>query len=448
MEFLLSFILLAFNLLNYEIHINTTLFFVVSTILVSLLFYFVYAKHKDLICTCMIVMCHTWAISWVNVFGYSSERLQVTWFYLMGAIVALYTLVNIQKLQDKSVNAIVLGFFVTLIIIGIYPLFISPSIKEGVKEFIIIYYFLILGFVSFLFLSSFDDKKREAVITAYIFAAVISSVFIIFQFSIYFIFGESLFKYSVGNYLGKTMISAKLLMEDTSCATIMLGSAVFFMLERINEKKSPVLNVTFILTTVVALAFTTRRTSIVSLIIVLVLYSFVRYNDVVKKVSMIGFSVGIVTVMMFYLFVSRPVDDYSLYLYSNGRIGNYISAMKVFVKNPLGVGYDNIHLKNLVGEYIPHNTVLRWMNMGGILFALLMVAVLIYLLNISHKKGLKADTWSVLYCLLALNFVPDLLNARFFVLPCMLIFLSASQKEEKKMLLPKELQKNKRIKGI
>lgn len=441
MEFLLSFILLVFNLINYEININQIVFFVVSAIIVLLLFYIVFSKHKDVLCTCMIVMCHTWAISWVNIFGYSAAKLQLTWFYLTGAVIALYALINIQKLKDKPVNAIVLGVFATLIFIGIYPLLISPSIMEGLKEFIIIYFYLILGFISFLFSSTFDESKREAIINAYIFAAIISSVFIIFQFSIYFIFGESFFKYSVGNYLGKTMISAKLLMEDTSCSTIMLGSAVFFMLERFNEKKNPVLNVIMILTTVVALAFTTRRTSVVSLVIILILYAIIRYRGVVKKIAMIGFIGSILAVMLFYLFVSRPVDDYSLYLYSNGRIGNYLSALNVFIKNPFGVGYDNLHIKYLVGDYIPHNTVLRWMNMGGIFLAVLMIAVLLYLFNESYKKGLKADTWSLFYCLFAMNFIPDLLNARFFVIPTMLVFLSVSQNTDKSSALYKALPK-------
>ena len=205
----------------------------------------------------------------------------------------------------------------------------------------------------------------------------------------------------------------------------------------------------WIIMTVVALAFTTRRTSIVSLFIILVLYAFLRYKGMMKKITMIGFVSVVVAIMMFYLLVSRPVDDYSLYLYSNGRFENYISALKVFLEKPLGIGYDNINIANTVGDFIPHNTVLRWLNMGGIIFASLMLFIFLWVFSVAYRKNLKADSWSMLYCLFAMNFIPDLLNARFFVLPTMLIIMSAYQKKEDlavtAKMLPKKIQK---LKGI
>ena len=276
--------------------------------------------------------------------------------------------------------------------------------------------------------SSFDEKKRRAVISAYIFTVFISSLFIILQSVLYMVAGEPIFKYSVGNYFGNVMISAKLLMEDTSCSTIMLGSAVFYMLERFNNKEKRILHIIMILSTVIALAFTTRRTSIVSLAVILVLYVMFYYKGTMKKITMFAFIAAVVGVMAFYLLITRPVDDYSQYFNANGRIENYLNSLKIVVSNPLGIGYDNVYLEKLMDGIVPHNTVLRWINMGGFIFAILMVSVLVYVVYCAHSKGRKDDFWVLVYCLFAMNFIPDLLNARFFVIPCMITMLSVSVK--------------------
>ncbi len=448
MEYLFSLLLLGLNLFDYEININRILFFIVSLVLVVGLFYVVFCKCKDFMCTCMVLMAHTWPISWRNIFGDATANLQITWFYLLGALIVLYWIFNINKFKTNKVNAVILGIYSTLCIIAIYPLIISPSIKEGAKEFFVIYFFIILTLVAFFNNSTMSEKNRKYVIDAYIWSAVISSVLLIFQTVLYLTFGESVFKYSVGNYFGNRMISVSLLMEDTSCSTIMLGCGIFYMLERFNKNEKRFLYAVLIVITVIGLALTTRRTSVISLIVCFVLYVPIYYKGVAKKLTMFAFLAVIVIVMMSYLLISRPVDSYSQYLYNNGRFESYINSLGIFLSHPLGVGYDNVNLVNLVGNYVPHNTIIRWLNMGGIFFTLLMMIILLYVLKIAYKKGRMDDMWVMIYCLLAMNFIPDLLNARFFVLPCMLIFLSASQKEEKKMLLPKELQKNKRIKGI
>jgi len=338
MEFFLSFLLLFVNLLDYEIDVNRILFFTVSVIIVSLLFYTVYRKHRDFLCTCLILLCHTWQISWINIFGDPIDNLQLPWFYVFGALIVFYVIANLNTLKDKPVNALMLGVFVALVIISVYPALISRSKSEGLKEFLMIAFYIALVFVAFLKAGSLDEKKREAVIDAYIYIVFLSSLFIILQSVVYMTVGETLFKYAIGNYFGNTMISAKLLMEDTSCSTIMLGSAVFYMLERINVKKKRALNFLMIAITVIALALTTRRTSIVSLVAILCLYIFIRYKGVIKKVTMLVTFTAITVVMAFLLLVVRPVDDYSQVLNPNGRFENYIDAINIFIANPLGVG--------------------------------------------------------------------------------------------------------------
>ena len=67
--------------------------------------------------------------------------------------------------------------------------------------------------------------------------------------------------------------------------------------------------------------------------------------------------------------------------------------------------------------------------MGGIIFVVLMATILVYCLNTAKKKKLHGEFWIILYSMIAMNFIPDILNSRFFVIPCMLAMLAVSQKD-------------------
>lgn len=439
MEFLLSFLLLALNLFDYHINLNRILFLIISTAIVVWMLIIVYKREKNFLCACIVMLCHTWPVSWVNIFGDTMERIQLPWFYLFGALIVLNTIGKARILINKKVNAVMLAVFVTFVIIFVYPLIISPSKTEGLKEFIIIGFFIALVFVAFIRHDTFDEKMRRAVINAYIWVVVLSGAVIIFQSMMYLTFGLKLFKFSLGLSYGNTMFSAKVLMDDASCATIMMGSGVFFMLERFNNKEKRILYIICILITVIGLAFTSRRTSVVTLVLCFLLYVPIYYKGAMKKITMYAVLSGMVIIMMSYLVFARPVDEYSSYLDPNGRFDSFIKALVVFFQHPLGVGYDNVHLMNLIGIIVPHNTPLRWLNMGGIIFFALMMAIIFYILSIPYKKGLKDEFWLLFYCVVAMNFIPDLLSARFFVIPCMLVLLSQSKKKTGELPLKNKL---------
>lgn len=134
---------------------------------------------------------------------------------------------------------------------------------------------------------------------------------------------------------------------------------------------------------------------------------------------------GLIGIMMFYLVIARPVENYVQLISENGRFEDYILSIKLLLAHPLGIGYDNVYLLQFMENAIPHNTVLRWLNMGGIIFTLLLLTVIFYVLINAYRKGHKDDFWGIFYCIVAMNFIPDILNARFFVIPCMLALLSA-----------------------
>jgi len=169
-------------------------------------------------------------------------------------------------------------------------------------------------------------------------------------------------------------------------------------------------------------------------VLCLILYIPIYYKGTLKKLSMLLLISAVVGIMLFYLVIARPVDNYAQLVYENGRITDYISSIKLLLAHPLGIGYDNIYLVQFMEHAIPHNTVLRWLNMGGIFFTFLMLTIIMYVLVSAYKKGQKDDFWAIFYCIVAMNFIPDILSARFFVALCMLVLLS-SKKEKNVDLL-------------
>lgn len=425
MEYLLSFLLLAINLIAFQFGINKYVFLFVSTALFALLFFLCLRKTKNFLACALMMFCHTWQISWMNILGQPTESLQLPWFYLIGVLCLGYTLFNFNKVFEKQLNAPFLILFLCTIIISVFPLFTSPSLGEALKEFIMIMFFLIMLFVAFLFCETLGEEAREHIFNSYTWCVFLSSAFLLLQYFIYRYFGIPLFNFEIGEYVGNEMASASLLMGDPSSATIMLGSAVFICISRIEKKINVPYNVICILTIVIGMALTSRRTSIVALLIVLSLYAFLHYKGIVKKIVTLSLFAILGIIMLNYLLISRPVDDLSMYLYDNHRFVNYMRTLEVSVKHPFGIGYDNTYAVTFMSDnIIPHFTVLRWLLMGGYWFAIPMTAIVILTWYTARKKNLSTESWIILYSFFASCFIPDLLNARFFVIPCMCAMLA------------------------
>ena len=143
-----------------------------------------------------------------------------------------------------------------------------------------------------------------------------------------------------------------------------------------------------------------------------------------KKVLAVGAFFILGLIMLYFIQYSRPVDDISLYLYDNERFDNYIRVFQTLRKHPLGVGYDSVYSAAFMLDGIqPHNTFLRWLFMGGPLLAVPLTVLPLYTLFLAYKKKLTTEFWIILYSLLAANFIPDILTARFFIIPCVLVFI-------------------------
>lgn len=435
MEYILSLALLVLNLIDYDHDLGHVPFFVVGTVLFFVLFVFVQRKTKSFLATCIIMMCHTWQISWINIFGDPTANLQLPWFYILGVFIVGYALMNLTKYYQKEYSVFALLIFISFLIIFNYPLVISPSIAEGLKEYIMIGFFMIVLFVAYLFKEEVPNSCYRHFKSAFIWAAFTSSAFLIYQYVMYTYFGRAVFKVSMMQYFSTYQVSFRLLMEDHSCATIMLGCGVFYIVERINKKRW-FIYVPAMLTVFGAMALTSRRTSTFVLIIVAGLYIMFHFKGLGNRFifTMIFAVAG--ALMIYYLFIVRPVESVSQAISDNGRYVNYRSVLRIIRENPFGVGYDSVHIVALMEDgVVPHNTLLRWICMGSVFFALPLVSAIVFTLYTSKRKKMSCEFWAILYSVIASNFIPDILNARFFVIPCAIVFL-INMKEEKTPPIP------------
>ena len=423
MEYILSAALLVLNLIDYERDLGYIAFTAAGTLLFVLLFALVYRKTKNFLATCLIMMCHTWQISWINIFGDPTANLQLPWFYIIGAMIVVYGAFSLHARGKKGYSPTVLAIFFIFLILFNYPLAISKSFSEGLKEYIMIGFFVLVLLSAYILRDEVPRECYEHVKSAFIWAAVSTSVLLIFQYVMYSRFGITLFKLSLSKYFNNYQLSCRLLMEDQSCSTIMLGCAAFYIADRI-KKRTWMIYVPTLLLVLVALALTSRRTSTMTLAVVAMLFVYFHFKGIGKKlVFTIVFGIG-VAAMMYYLFVVRPIESFSQAIYDNGRFENYLGAIDLIGENPLGYGYDGEYLASLMPNgIIPHNTILRWACMGGIGFPIPLVALIAYVMRCARLKGMKTDYWVLLYTGVAANFIPDILNARYFIIPCALVFV-------------------------
>ena len=427
MEYFLSFLILALNLYNYEKKLNVAIMFFAGLFIVALLFYVVYQKTRNFIATCFILMVYTWQISWINIFGNPTSELQLPWFYIFGLLIVLYGVFHIKDCYFKGYGSVPTVLFSIFFIIFLYPLIISQSFIAGMREFAVIGFFAAVVFISYLFRDTVGKEVHEHFKKALIWAVFLSSTLIIIQSMIYSYAGIGLFKFAVRRSFTGYQTSFYLLMEDHSSSSIMLGCAVFYIIDRLNKKNwlyfLPMLGIIF-----VSVAVTSRRSSTISLIIIIAAFVIFHYRNVAKKILFtIILGMGSL-IMMYYLLIVRPVSEFSQILSDNGRFEGYIAALGIITKNPFGIGYDDDYLSSLMPYGVsPHNTILRWAAMGGIVFAVVLTAIIIYCIRAAFKKKLSAEFWAIVYSFFAANFIPDLLTARFFVLICSMAFLAREQ---------------------
>lgn len=430
MELLLSALFLILNLAQYELGMNQYIFLAVSVALFVALFATVVKRTENVLSACLIMMCYTWQSSWINIFGKSTSELQLPWFYIAGAVMLICAVVKFRSCFERTYSGRMMLIFLMMIIWIHYPLFTSSSLSEGLKNYVMIMFYLVLLFVAFLYHDTMSAENYEHFKSALIWSVLLTSVALIFQYLMYRYASLTLFKIEIQPSFSGYQIGCRLLMEDHSSATIMLGVAVFYIMERINKKTWWYYGSSLLLV-VSSMAMTSRRTSTVTFVIIFTAFAMTHYKGFKARLGLTVLIGVLVAVMLYFLLISRPVDSFSQLLDDNGRFENYADAINLIKKSPLGIGLDDIELAYSMENTImvPHNTFLRWTCFGGIPMGILMLLVVAYPLLCAHRKKLSADFWAVLYTVAASNFIPDILCARFFVIICIAPLLTSQIRE-------------------
>lgn len=417
--------LLCLNLYHYQHPINSAVFLAIGVFLIFCLC-FECRKNGSAAGALMELLVFTWPISWVNIFGTPTSDLQLPWFYIVCFCFVLYAFCNIKVMLQARNEALILICFLLLLIYLVVPLLQSQSFAEGMKDYVMIGVFCIVLFVAFVMRDRISMDIKDKIVFDIVFMNFICALFIIFQYYMFHFHGVKLFKLETPLSFGGVQTSCSLLFEDPSCSTIMLGCGCFYAFLSGREHKYRYF---IFLITLIGLALTSRRTSVICLIIILGVYYLIHYRNV-KRILSVSVFVIIAAMGLYVLNLSRPVGSYIQFVNDNGRLPDYISGLKVFAQHPLfGIGYDNIYLASLMTRgIIPHNTVLRWLDMGGIFLAVPLVVIICYVIVEAYRKKFTGDFWVLLYVVFASNLIPDLLDGRFFIILCCMVLFTRSEK--------------------
>lgn len=425
MKYLIASLLLAMNLYAYQCSMNPGVFFLVSIILYWSIYMIEKRKKRAIQCIFLEMLCFSWPFSWTNIFGVSTTESsnQITWFYIIGLCALLNFILGLkgENFKIKKGNLVLDLAFVIIFPFSIIPLLMANIFKDGFSDFLTIIFFCLMIFICYKSKKKLTNEEVNDIINCFIFVNVMCAIVILIQYLVYQYKGLALFRMSImGSFAGKMQTGGLVLMEDSSSATMMLGCGILFSLIKGRKKK-----IFYAIAALIAigLVFTGRRTGFVALILLIPFFALFQYKSIIKKVFV--FLIMIVSILCaINLFSkSRPMEDTLQLFDDNERMPDYIASLELILKYPFGIGYGDTYLASMLVKFIPHNTILRLMNMGGLLLTLPMMIILFQAGKKAYNEKNWYCFWAILYSSIGMNVIPDIFNARFLTIICMLSFL-------------------------
>ena len=429
MKYVISAALLLVSLINYQYNLfSPVVYFLINSIL--LLTIYNLETGKSTLFKLIELLIVVWPISWINIIGEDTGSLQLPWFYIIGLLLAIvaFSKRKTKGTQIRGRKKVILCLLF-LLIYSIVPLLICYSVTDGIGDYIMLLFFLVIIFAGYIAKDSIDNQELEELRTMFVYINFICAIGIIFQYIMYSAFGRTFFKIGTsGSFSGDLQKGCSLIFEDASCSTIMLGCGFIYSVVLSKKNKLFLFTAAII---IIGLALTSRRTSLVSLLIILIPLLFSIEKRLARRIALIIVSVLITAGALYFLNLSRPVNSYTQYLDNNGRFIDYESGIIIAIENPIGIGYGDEYLGSRMNSgIIPHNTLLRWLDQGGILLALPLVLVFLEILSIAKDKKLSVELWALIYTFLASNFIPDILNSRFLIIIFAVVLCAKEWKNE------------------
>ena len=431
MTYVISFLLTAVYLINAQLGLSN----IVVLIPTSMLFLLLYVKLRSTnnILVCLVhFMIISLPFSWNPIWGGKVGSSIITWYYIWSGLTIIYLFISAnKKTYVNKYQRIIVVTSLILLIYSIIPLANSRSLYEGIKEFIMIgfYILIILGISSSQ--SYFTEKTSEELKQVYIYIMSVIALGMIIQYAAFKVLGISVFGFKqLTSYGGKLQTGCHLLMEDASSGTIMLGAGAMLALIDIKKNKAYIFELIII---IIGIACSGRRTGALTLVLVMGLYYILGVKSLKARItSFISFG-GLSLLLLKFMSASRSITNSTQMLDDNGRFKLWKEGLALFIKNPwIGYGFDNVYLekKLMPSRMIVHNTFIRWLDMGGIFYATLLLLVFMTWLIMLKKYKIIDYYWCLIYVIVASMLIPDVLNARFVYVIVIMSFVPINKYKE------------------
>ncbi|MGY3767084.1 hypothetical protein ACWOAH_11205 [Vagococcus vulneris] len=390
------------------------------------------AEKIDLDVRFLILMSYALPFSWRSLIGSNYGSFPLSWFIIFGiCYLVSIMLINNKIIYKKNIFLLIMSFIT--IILSFVPLLYSSKIffSQAITQFIVLTFNNVLIFASIFRYNTLKNQTVALVKRGYITGAVLTSIMLILQFSIFKMTG---FEFGAVNFLLNRELFY-FLFTDISHGTLYLATAAFWILYDTKNKKGNTKNYILFILIALASAITSARTGLFVLFVFSFMFILIGQRGLLRKfMTLVTFGVG--GYLAFQLLQSvRDLSTISDVTSGSGRLLGYEFSLQLLKQAPmLGYGYSQNYLAFLLGQPIPHLSILQYALHGGMLFSLILFLNQ-FLIWIDAVQKKTVFSWLIAIVLVGTCLIPDLFATRFITLICILSI--SSQKFNKETLINK-----------
>lgn len=336
--------------------------------------------------------------TYAELYGVRVVILQV----VLGAIALLFSF----KRKPFKTNTSLL-FSIPLAIVSILYAFFS-GYYESLFSFLV---FSTLLFLSFQ-IAIHNSASLGVLKNVYVMTCLVVAIGLIVQVVAHVFFGVVLFRYVL---FGGARNSYSFIWADFSFVSLFVVSCLPIVI----EYKSRILILLIAIVLVAASIFTSARTGIAALFLILVIAivwafarSFIRLKINPKYLLLGAFSATLPLIMIYALPLATGRE---LTVSSSGRFDGFVLGFEFLSGSPLFGAYLDKEFFASTVTTIPHNLFLYPLIMGGTVYFILF---LIFFLSLLYEIR-KSDTdlkYSILICFIGFQFIPSFFSAYFFAI--------------------------------
>lgn len=371
-------------------------------------------NHFEILFLAMILLVPT---SFVSILGTPYGQLPLSWFSTITIILFMSILLK------GKIDQLYFITFLIYVAYSVFTLFYTLDIFDASKQILTIILFL-LCFIIGEFLRGFNNRDFSINIKRFYILGVLA-----FSMSI---FVQRFFIESTGVVIGHfgtwaSRISYAGLMSDYSFASLYVASGavllliIYFETKSINPFNFLLVEIIFLL----SILLINSRTGLVSLFIVMILYSVRKiFNGNLKALFMMIIFLLIIPVIAIDFINNRGGQSF---LDGSGRVETYFSALSIFSENPIvGIGFGLNNLVNLTGVGVPHNLIIQYLLQSGILGVVFFFSnfVIFFLRSIRKTNNMRFLLYTVL---IGTMFIPDIPSSRYLSVIIIMVIINSNR---------------------